>query len=642
MIDAQGSRARATVERIVGSGRRVLLSAVGLVLAVAGCECGGDPPETTSCDTSDACPVGQICVAGECRPRADGGDPACEDDDGDGFGPMCRLGADCDDTDPTQTGREVCGDGADNDCDGEVDENIGVCGDCNPYCRSESVGRGGVSGFDLDADDSSGVVLDPDGALVLDSQEIDTGFIWIANTGEGTVSKVDTDTFVEVGRYITGPNARSNDPSRTSVNSLGDVYIGNRASGTVTKISALGENCPDANGDGVITTSTGPTDVLAWGMDDCVLWNTVVADSDKIRAVAAQDVEGLDFSIESFVWVGDHTDRRVLKLDGDTGAILIDATVTSRPYGFALDGSGTLWISSRNQGNAMGRLDTAACTPAACMDEVVPIPGGRNPYGITVDLKQRVWTANHGSSTISRFDPATDTWVEVNVGINCHGIAADAEGWIWAAGQGAGVVRLFGDDPTMWTVVPGTTGFSNKGMAVDADGKIWSVTRNTNAVVITPGPTLMDATVDTTSATGFVSPYTYSDMTGQQLRLATNPRGYYRRVFEACPETTARSATWLELMYEAEAPPGTQVVFRVRTAPDAISLMDADWVVVAELPPPSTTAELQSALDGAGVTHGRFLEVEAILISERDSGMSIVTPKVYSFGPTYECPPVVL
>ncbi|MEZ4461173.1 MAG: hypothetical protein R3E66_15920 [bacterium] len=155
---------------------------------------------------------------------------------------------------------------------------VSACGNCDPTCVKTGSGGSGdpfiLTGDPNDNQTSQGVVLDPQGAVTLDVKRVESQFIWIANTGEGTVSKIDTRTYQEVARYITGPAGAGNDPSRTSVNTFGDVFVGNRAGQSLTKISSLGEDCPDTNGDGTITTSTGAADVKPWGQDDCVLWNT--------------------------------------------------------------------------------------------------------------------------------------------------------------------------------------------------------------------------------------------------------------------------------------------------------------------------------------------------------------------------------
>ena len=164
-------------------------------------------------------------------------------------------------------------------------------GGCGANCQAQGTGVGTDTPFDPATHDSSGVGTDPDGALVLDqSQTGIPSIIWIANTGAGTVTKIDTTTAAVLGQYSIG----GSDPSRTSVNSLGDVFVGDRAGGRLIKISSAGPGCPDTNGDSVITTSAGFGDVLAWGQDDCMLWAVNVPDPPMVRGVAAQDVEVAD------------------------------------------------------------------------------------------------------------------------------------------------------------------------------------------------------------------------------------------------------------------------------------------------------------------------------------------------------------
>ncbi len=51
---------------------------------------------------------------------------ACVDADGDGYGSGCALGPDCNDANPgvNPAARDICGDGIDQDCDGNVDDRI--------------------------------------------------------------------------------------------------------------------------------------------------------------------------------------------------------------------------------------------------------------------------------------------------------------------------------------------------------------------------------------------------------------------------------------------------------------------------------------------------------------------------------------
>ena len=99
-------------------------------------------------------------------------------------------------------------------------------------------------------------------------------FIWIAASSRGTVVKIDTVTGQILGQYWSAPQNRSKDPSRTTVDHNGNVWVGNRAEtnavggvakGSVTQIGLV-ENgqCVDRNGNGVIDTSTGLSDIKPW------------------------------------------------------------------------------------------------------------------------------------------------------------------------------------------------------------------------------------------------------------------------------------------------------------------------------------------------------------------------------------------
>ncbi len=93
------------------------------LLALAGCELSVDELATTS--NQGAAGDAGAAVA------PPGANANCVDNDGDGYGLGCVLGVDCNDFDrlvnPGQ--REYC-DFVDNDCDGLIDENLGIGEDC--------------------------------------------------------------------------------------------------------------------------------------------------------------------------------------------------------------------------------------------------------------------------------------------------------------------------------------------------------------------------------------------------------------------------------------------------------------------------------------------------------------------------------
>jgi hypothetical protein len=74
--------------------------------------------------------------------------------------------------------------------------------------------------------------------------ELEFSCLWAANTGESTVSKIDTRTITEEGRYRT--HLEWGSPSRTSVGLGADVAVGNRT-GSVVKIWADPADCAERN-----------------------------------------------------------------------------------------------------------------------------------------------------------------------------------------------------------------------------------------------------------------------------------------------------------------------------------------------------------------------------------------------------------
>jgi streptogramin lyase len=138
--------------------RALLPTWLAAVLVLAGgCDCGSPP--TTTCRSSADCDPGEVCVDMRCVSRGDSGGVdasgpdtgvACADLDSDGHivqRAECPGGDDCDDSNPAVHGGqpELCGDGIDNDCDGETDEADCGCVPGEPVtCYSGPAGTSGV------------------------------------------------------------------------------------------------------------------------------------------------------------------------------------------------------------------------------------------------------------------------------------------------------------------------------------------------------------------------------------------------------------------------------------------------------------------------------------------------------------------
>lgn len=361
-----------------------------------------------------------------------------------------------------------------------------------------------------------GRIPDAPGVACQDGQGMGPQFsyIWIANSGQGTISKIDTNTLEEVGRYITRPDGLG-DPSRTSVSLNGNVAVANR-NGGLTKFYARKSDCVDRNGNGTIETSTGANDILDWDEEECRAWYTPFSYASQ-RPVAwapgKLDPEECRYFDEK-VWTSGANDDwdnpgtgvDVILVDGDSGDV---DDIVNIPevipnfygiYGGAVDADGNFWGSQLSLGHLVkvGRGNLSY--------EVWPM--AIDGYGMTVDHLGQVWTCSWAG--VGRFDPSTESWDTASVP-GGGGCMEDGKGVLWLASN-----SLVGVDIETLSVVK-TLAIPNyvHGVSIDFQGYVWGVTQ------FQPFAYRVDPeTGDYETYSGLTQPYTYSDMTGFALANA--------------------------------------------------------------------------------------------------------------------------
>jgi hypothetical protein len=395
-------------------------------------------------------------------------------------------------------------------------------------------------------DDDSGPKFDlapaPDAAVDCQcGSQLGFSYIWIANSTQGTVTKLNTETMVEEGRYLTRADG-SGSPSRTSVALSGRaVAVANRNGGLV-KVLARPEDCdPNKNGMPGLQTS-GDLNYLPWGQDDCIDWFVPFGYTTQRPVAWAPGIlnQGTCEYTQEQVWTagcaeGQDQWVKVSLVDGDTGTIVFTVDVQGfecsslSPYGGAVDVDGNLWFTNLVPGqDRLGFVDRDTQ-----QFEVWNMP--ITPYGMTVDHDGNPWIASWAgsqSASAAKFDVDTQTWSYANnhVAYSLSGIQEDASGRMWMNywtydGQQVGTGGLvYIDMETMQVSEPFDINCQNsscRGMSVDLNGMIWSTSQSSNTAFRFNPDTLQ---VDTYSQ--LVGPYTYSDMTGWGIQsTACGPQG---------------------------------------------------------------------------------------------------------------------
>lgn len=338
----------------------------------------------------------------------------------------------------------------------------------------------------------------------------DFSYIWVSNSIQSTVSKINTVSMIEEGRYMTRENS-SGDPSRTSVSLNGDVAVANR-NGGIVKINARVDDCDDPN-----NTSEGANDIKDFP-DGCVAWFTPFNYASQRPVAWAPGVWSditCRYENEKLWTAGANASIDVILLDGDSGEVEQTIPIPGvNPsfygiYGGAVDADGNFWGTMLG-GPSMVFVDRES------FDQVVYPMANIGGYGMTVDEQGRPWSCSSG---IARFDPINESW-DVNPSVGGGGgCMSDGQGYVWVGGYGGGFAagKMIGVDVETLDVVYNID-IPNyvHGVSVDFYGYVWGVTlQGTDAYRVD----IETSTFET--FTGLTGPYTYSDMTGWALSNAT-------------------------------------------------------------------------------------------------------------------------
>ena len=367
-------------------------------------------------------------------------------------------------------------------------------------------------------------------------------YLYVAVSARGTLVRIDINSGAILGEYFTAPDGNGRDPSRTTVDQLGNVWVSNRGEagasplpnsfgkGSVTRIGLIiggtrdlsdpnhiyppwiYNTCVDRDGDGRIKTSRGLTDIRRWpgggaggadthggvstADDECVINYTRVAGT-HARTVAIDNNNDL--------WVGGLNSKHE-KLNG----ALPPSPVSGQPiantefqascggYGGFIDKFGVLW--SARYGNHLLRFDPKVGPPGMCLNT------SHGDYGLALDPKTcHVWHTSLFGPIADVNNPIAGRVVEMDpfgtvLSSRPHGhpyaqgVAVDSNGNVWVAhsivapATTVGHLRTIGgifvgNVPLVDPINSAIVGEGPTGVSVDTNGKIWVTNRNSNNVM---------------------------------------------------------------------------------------------------------------------------------------------------------------
>ena len=274
---------------------------------------------------------------------------------------------------------------------------------------ANSVGRMDASGRVTETATVGGL---PDGVAVAN------GSLWVANTTDGTVTRLDSTTARPIDTIPVGAS-----PSGI-VAGFGAIWVANSGERTVQRID--------------------PTT------------NTVVATITVGISPAQLATDG------KWVWVTNRLDGSISRIDPNDDAVTT-FPVGQTPVGVAT-GLGAVWVTDFDSGTVV-RLDSRSGVAAA------PIHVGNGPATVAVSA-DAVWVANTRDGTVSRIDPSTSSVrAVIPVGDEPSGVAI-ASGAVWVAVSSTSeMVRI---DSRTGEVLRFAVGASPQGLVMDGDQPIFT------------------------------------------------------------------------------------------------------------------------------------------------------------------------
>jgi YVTN family beta-propeller protein len=243
---------------------------------------------------------------------------------------------------------------------------------------------------------------------------IGEGAVWVANRGDGTVSRVDPDT-----NEVTDTIEVGEGPREVAVD-FGSVWVTTQEEGLLVRIDPATAEVVDSVDLGGQPHGVTAAEGLVW-VTQREAGTVVGIDPDALTTEVLVAVEGAPESVavaDGTVWVVGVDGGLLSEVDIADQAVVATFEVGEDPADVAVDGT-TIWIVS--QGNAeLIRLDTETRETEARVEL------GGDPEYLALDEDGTVWV--DGDDEVLEVDPETNEAVgRIPVGDEPRGVAVDGD-----------------------------------------------------------------------------------------------------------------------------------------------------------------------------------------------------------------------
>ncbi len=460
--------------------------------------------------------------------------------------------------------------------------------------------------------------------LQLNLSQIETPFLWVANSASDTVAQIDPSSGLVLQVVAVGDN-----PSRVAIDLDFNCWVGMRGNesgdgraqvmkvdaetGTVTPGPWVGATVRGVSvnrqGDIWVSSSELYGGAFQWKLVNPETMAVMISTSSNIGSYGiAMSPFGTMFSSTS--WLGGHAIERFNAYTGELEQRWNLGSIVSNLYGFAVDSSGNLWGGMW-------------CEPSVLwIDGNYQCPGGATECTIT-----------EGNGIIRRIDVSA----ELGSDAGGRGVAIDNNGDVWVvfnANCGSWttassyVVKL--DGVTGDLLDYAQVGTAAVGVGYTTNGSIWTVNYGgggPNYVAhACPGSHSGNGTITQLQSSDLAvvgsyptcgnSPYTYSEMSGYSMRSSLLRSGTWTTQFDSQVD----NVDWDAISWEELVSNETLIEVRARTSHDLSTW--STWVGVGNG-------------QAMGVPPGRYLEIEVFLHTTSDS----VSPILESLTVVTECIP---